>query len=77
MVDKLIVVFFNVTRTCHLQHVVARVHQFAKTVERTNHFCNVGNDGFIAFFGHFGQEMVNDGRVNAELYLLRVYQNKL
>ena len=73
--NKLLVVFLDVTCLCHFQQVVAGVHLLTQRIQRAYHLCDIGDDGVGILVGHFGQEMFLNAGVDAELNLLRVNEH--
>ena len=72
---KLGVVFLDVPHLGFLEQVVAVVHELAEAFERLHHLRHVGDDGVFAV-GDFGEEMVLNRGVHAELHFLRVYHHE-
>ena len=76
MIEELVVIFLNVSCSGEFQQVVAMVHERAKTLQRAHHLCYVGDDGFVIVV-HLRHEVIGNGRVDAELHLLRVDKHQL
>ena len=59
-----------------LEQLVTVVHLYAERLERMDNLGGVSYDS-VGFIGHLGQEMLDDGRVDAELHHLGVNHDKL
>ena len=77
-VHEFLVVFLDVTRTGHLQQVVAVVHQFAEGVERADYLGHIGDDSFLVarIVGNLRHEVVHDGGIDGEFHLLGVNEHE-
>ena len=75
-VDKLLIIFSDITYMRHLQQVITGIHLHTNRIQRLHYLRHVCNNRLTAI-GKFGKEMVFNDRVDAELYLLRVDQDKL
>ena len=74
-VDKLLIILLDITYMSHLQKVIACIHFHTNRIQRLHYLGHVRNNRF-ASVGKFGQKMVFNDGVNAELHLLRVNQYK-
>ena len=75
-VDKLLIILLDITYMSHFQQVITGIHFHTDGIQSLHNFRHVRNNRFTAI-GKFGKEMVFNDRVDAELYLLRVDQDKL
>ena len=74
-VDKLLIIFLDITHMSHLQEVIACIHLHTNRIQRLHYLRHVCNNRLTSI-GKFGQEMIFNDRVNAELHLLRIDQDK-
>ena len=74
-VDKLLIILLDITYMSHLQEVIACIHFHTNRIQRLHYLGHVRNNRF-ASIRKFGQKMVFNDGINAELHLLRVDQHK-
>ena len=70
-VDKLRVIFLDVTASCVLEELVTVVHFHAQRIQCLYHLRHVGDDGILSV-GQLGQEMAFNRRIDGKFHLLRV-----
>ena len=75
-VDKLRVIFLDVTASCVLQELVTVVHFHTQRVQGLYYLRHVGNDGVLSV-GQLGQEMAFNRRIDGKFHLLRVDDDEL
>ena len=75
-VDKLLVVFFDITHMRSFQQVVTGVHFDTDRVQSLYNLGNIRYNGILTV-GQLGKEMMFYHRIDAELHFLRVHQHKL
>ena len=75
-VDKLRVIFLDVTASRVLQELVTVVHFHTQRVQRLHHLRHVGDDGILSV-GQLGQEVTLNRRVDGKFHLLRVNNDEL
>ena len=65
------IVLLDVPDLGFLQKVVAMVHQLTEAFQRLDDLGDIGDDG-VVLAGDFGEKVVLDGRIDAELDFLGV-----
>ena len=75
-VDKLRVIFLDVTASCVLQELVTVVHFHTQRVQCLYYLRHVGDDGILSV-GQLGQEMAFNRRIDGKFHLLRVDDDEL
>ena len=71
------VILLDVTGMSQIQQFVAVVHLDGQRMQGLDDLGIIGDDGLVVVSRQFGQVMLFDGRVNAELYHLGVDHDKL
>ena len=75
-VDELLVILLDIAHMGSFQQVIASIHLHTDRVQGLHHLRDVCNDGIFPV-GQFREEVMLNHGVDAEFYLLGVYQHKL
>ena len=74
-VDKLFIIFFNVTHMRHFQQIIACIHFHANRIQGLHNLRYVCNNRFTTI-GKLGKEMIFNNRIDTEFHFFRIDQNK-
>ena len=72
VVEEFPVVLLDVSGSGKFQHVIAVIHQHAKTLQSLHDFLNIGNDWLVLILLKCRHIVLGNRSIDTELYLLRV-----